>query len=540
MFTNLTYAGVKNTSASLELKNLTVLTGPNDSGKSAAAIAFRLAVTGKDEVGASAASQLKLLGGTNALAAANGLAMEATWALRNGKKTHSCEESIQGKCPVSVDEFWNLTGEERLKLLASEGAIASIEVDIAVLEGKLKQLKTIIDAPAPVMPEPYTGKPHSVLQDELEAANSRIRTHRDALNNKKDLERLAKIPEEIAKDKADLVTAEAELASLEHKAQCISDQLAIYREDQAKEPKIIASARARGVSYKQAIRDTGSLLVDAIDFIEILRPDSCGDYWSGSLRLDIDEATQFLCDEPAAPSPLSMWDGMPIERALTHTHIYLEEAKTKHKGIQGNIAYLESVLTNPTKELSGLLSDEEFFSLIQESEKIQGDIRLAMEWATHGQQAKRIMDQRVKAQDDFDKYNEELKAAKAAMAQKINELKQPIQDRANELLSAAGATHLSLDIVKTGKNWALSVDASGIALEAMARNKRLLYGLCLLTAIQEASNARSPILVAECAEMDQVTFDNTIRAMKLRQKGNVILEHWHKPSVECHLIEMGK
>lgn len=532
MFTSLTYSGVKGLEQQLKLEKVTVVCGPNESGKSAAGVALQLAVTGKCEIGARAVDQDKLLANCQANSVAIGRNIEASWSISKGKKSWE-DPGTQLNLPVTVWDFWALTGAERLKLIAPEGALASIESKIAQLDSERKRLKTIIDAPAPPTPDEYSGPSVDTLYQTISEIESNIAAHTAAKASIQKLEehnkRMEGLKESLANEKLTLAAKEKDLEVALEEQKLICSQFAIYGEKSSKEPRIIKSARERGVTIERAIEDTMNLVGEAL-------------HWAGvNATEDIDSIT-FLAPRDFVPDiPERLYGGRPIHVAKQDIDTKVTDLGNSLDYTQRSIAGLESSLkAEPPSEIQGLLSIDEVFELQQKRDDAQKQLAQANAWSAYDASIQKMTKDRVKASSDIAVVESDLAAAKREMTEKVNSIKGSVETAANNFLNAAEQEPLKIEVNQTPRGWSLDVSIGDVALESMARSKRLLYGICLLSAVHEASAAVSPVLIAECAEMQPSTLDKTIRAMQLRTKGNVILEHWHKPSVDVNLINLGE
>ncbi len=540
MFTTLTFTGVKGISHQIKLDRVTVICGPNESGKSAAANALQLAVTGVCEIGSQVSNQMKLLNGSSAGAVALGKDLLAEWSIRGGKKQWKDPET-QGGLPVTVEQFWSLTGAERLKLIAPEGSLASIESRITALELERKNLKTKVDAPAPPAPDAYDGPAIESVQQELREIDSKLASHESAKRSLQQIEAYKKSQEanqaQLTACNASIEASQKELESLLAKEKAISAQLAIYTKLVANEPRIIKSCRERGVTLRQAVSDTMGLVSQAVKhFCRVSEI---------SMEVDkaIDDLLMYVPDSMIPEVKEYIWeeDGIPVTTAASRVRDQIHAVSLALDREQRTASHVESQISKGAPEFGGvLLGMEELFSLQSRRQDLQKLVASAQAWSAYEASLAKITKERLEATARLDELSKDLNAAKAKMTDKVQSLKGGIESLSNEYLKAAGQEELSVSINQTSRGWSLDITIGDVALEAMARSKRLLYGICLLSAIHETSSAVCPVLIAECAEMDQSTLDRAVRAMKLRKKGNALLEHWHKCTEDVLVVEMGK
>lgn len=539
MFASLAYSGVKGMSGQIKLKRVNVICGPNESGKSAAANALQLAVTGRCEVGAQASNQAKLLSGETAMATCTGKGIEASWSIRGGKRQWQ-DPQTQGNIPVSVDEFWKLTGAERLGLLVPEGALTEIQSRISKLEAEKSRLKEILNSPLPPTPDQYDGPPVHMLQQQLTDLEATMARHALAKQNKEANERkaaaAAQAKIDLEQTQRSLQSATALLAEHEAELALVQAQLAIYQEKSAREPRIIKSAREKGITIRQAVSQTGGLIGEVSSWLGI-------NGLSAPILLEdlINCFPESLVEDiPEGVYRGSKCDMCRIERANAILEQGVNDFKRQVANEQRLITQLQQTLQFTDNTASdGMLSMDAYMGVVSKREELLGIMAKANAWSQYEAMTAQISAERVKANDALVTVQASLDAAKAEMTAKVDGLKSSVESLVNKYLAKVNLTPLTISISQTARGWSMDVTIGEIALEVMAKSRRLLYGICLLSAIQETSAATAPILVAECAEMQPETLDRCIEAMNLRTKGNVLLEHWHVPSVKTNLIMVG-
>lgn len=526
MFSSLNYNNIKGTSESLVLDRVTVITGENASGKSAACDALRLAATGRTEIGAMAAAQSKLISANQASVVAIGRGVEANWAINGAKRAHDSDKLLQASMPVTPKEFWDLSGVERLALIAPAGSLDDINSRIARLEVEQKGLKTVIAYPTPEQPPVYDGAPIDQLRASIDAVEAKLNLHQKAQVGSAALTAHKANVEAALLAKPGFVKNVEEAkawygrANDEHIA--VSTQLAQYNEKCFREPKIIQAARTRGVSYKQAILDTANVLVAGLQ-------------WGGHQEVAkelVDLIEDKVEDGAISNDPLSWYNGVPIAAAMSAARNEQDKASQALALCTSALERCEAMISAPEPpEASGLLGLNELAGLVESQEKYRADIMRCESWNRYDQDLQAVASRRVEAQGKISVVELQLTTARSELASEVNKLKNPIETRANAYLEAAGYEPLRVSVENSGRKWQLNVSIGDIDLEAMADSKRLMYDLCLLSAIHDLSDAKSPILVAKCAEMDVRTFRSAITAMRLREKGNVVLEHHIDPKV---------
>ena len=533
MYNLLTYSGVKGKSEQLRLGRVTVICGPNESGKSAAANSLQLAVTGKCDIGARAVDQEKLLESGVAKVIANGRNIEASWELRGGKKKWD-DPKTQGNMPVTVDEFWSLTGAERLRLVAPQSSLDSIESNIESLEKERKRLKAVIEAAPPPTPEEYTGPSLQSLQESLKEIDAKLAMHQVAKKaaEKADSIKALKLRNQslLAPELEKLEAAKQELIALTERYHSICDQFRVYGEKTAAEPRIVKSARERGVSLRDAIRDTLSLVGEAL-------------HWSGVQPDAIDKhllELESLAPQESMPEIPERWaGGVTIQVAMQESEKSMKQAADAVARLEQSIASIRHAIDQQEPdEVQGQLSVEEYGSLLMKRDALERQVAQANAWAAYEASIASQVKSKAESLEILQGVCDKLDEAKAELTREVQKLKGPVETLANKMLREAKQPELAIEVNQSGRGWSLDVSMGGVALEAMARSKRLLYGLCLLSAIQELSSAAGPVLIAECAEMDRNTLDMAVKALSIRNKGNVLLEHWCKPSEYDDVIDL--
>lgn len=528
MFRKLTYMNIKGMQETLDLDRLTVLSGPNESGKSAAVEALRLATTGKASIGSQAKAQAKLTSG-DASAVAYSDEFECNWTLVRGKKNNDGPDT-QGDMPLTVGEFWALTGTERLKLIAPDGQLKAIYDTIEKLEQDKKKLKATIEAPSIPTPEKYEGPSVESLRAAQAAANEAISKHNAAAALKAIKDEALGIEEKIEHQKVAIQGKQDALEACRAELKKVGEQLSKYNESVSNEPRIISSARSRGLNARQAFESTLSLVEHAAKWLD-------KDVGS-QVAVKCEELTQLIPETFVPDVPLAIYGERPV--AEVHRELMQSEMKLVNEieTAKTELQRMNNALERSKKPLEGLMSDEEFAKAVVDLEAVEGQMQQAGAWKTYQDMAQKDAQARAAAMQQLEQVEAELKDAKNQRDQTAKELVGELQSHANAMLKKAGLAPLSISISSTARSVSLDVSIGSVAIEAMAQSRRLLYGLCLLAAIHDMSKAACPVLVAECAEMDINGLDKAIEAMELKRKGNVVLEHWAKPTRECNLIDL--
>lgn len=519
MIRSISFNSIKGLSKSYNLGRVTVLSGPNESGKSATIEALRLAVSGRASVGAKAQAQMKIAA-KNASASAVGDGFSLTWRLENGKKQASGDD-IQGGLPFTVEDFWSLTGAQRLALLVPSGSMEAMYGTIKELEAERKELNTVLKAPPIPRPDSYEGPPISEIESRLSQLREDIRMHefeKQKASQAEGRERAEGLLEGAKRRYKDADEKEIQIGVLLQK----------YKAAVANQSRIVVRARQQQRPLRDVISDTTALIKEAAT-------QSCTKEGDADLITGCLDKVVLAFPETVPPAiEGAIHGGMHIDQAHA---LALQEKASAMREVQELEARLNAEVAPPSDKL---LSPDELMDKVVQIEDLEGQRRLASAWGNYTDLTKKQMLERDLASKRLDEVAEELKQAHEARDEIAVKLKGKVEDIANKMLEGVGLAPINLSVNATARSVSLDVSIGDIALEAMARSRGLLYGLCLLSAIHEVSSAVCPVLTAECAEMDHNTFDKVIRAMQQRTKGNVILEHWIKPETQCHLIEVGK
>ncbi len=304
-FKKLTMSGIKGGTAEHDLGQVTFIVGPNGSGKTAVMEALRLAVTGSAEVGAQGGKQALIASGKTAEAS-----IESTdghtgkWSLKVGKsasKSHAFTDmgedvdvkSVIGSMPITVDDWWALTGEERWRLVGSVTACDAVDSMLAgkvvrvsdglvsvpesrfnlsnaeaIAEwtaGQIKEQKALIEklSVTASAPDLYMGRPSSEIGTELENLQASIAAQKKAREGIAHREAMAK------KDASDLEAIRAEIKSVEEshakekvRLCALTDDLAVaekayneYRDIEPFVPEIVIQARRHGWTTRRCLEE---------------------------------------------------------------------------------------------------------------------------------------------------------------------------------------------------------------------------------------------------------------------------------------------
>lgn len=514
MLSKISYSNIKGQNRTLDIQPLTVLSGPNESGKSAAIEAIRLAVTGECSLGLQPAKQKKITGGNASATAYLADGSECRWSMLAGKRTHEGTD-IQLNMPVTIDDFWSLTGDGRLALLDPNRILSGTNAEMESLKERKKELKGIISAPAIPQPDAYNGPPVDEIRSKTEKLHTRIKSHNEAKAAAADINSQA---EKAAALRAAFSQAENELSELHQAGERIQRE-ATEEASQQRTSRILQSAASSGITIRSAVARTAGLIDEA--------GQQCGVNVTGLIQ----QVTQAFPDTLPDFPP-----GQPAQSALKEWKARCEFLEQRIKDLKRDI---ESASTSAAPR-GTLLTDDEFVQTLQEIEELRKLQHQSEAWSHYTDATSKQGDARVKASQELEAVDKRLSECQEERDKVAIELKGAVEERANAILEGVGLPELRLEISSNKRGSVLDVKIGDIDIDALARSRRILYGICLLAATQENSQAPGPILTAECAEMDRETLDRLIKALEGRKKGNIILEHWAEPTAPCHLLTMGE
>jgi len=391
-------------------------------------------------------------------------------------------EDFQGGMPVTVGDMWDLTAEQRLALVVSKETLEYNARDTLYCRERIKALKQLIDTPQPAAPKPYSGPSVFELDEEMQTLSAKIASRTG------EIEAQAKRGREINRLRFLLDTANESVLEWQEfcsKASVADDSVPGWIERYDTVQEFLDSVAS-------AIHWVGSNTAVAI----------------GRAAIAVEECRKHM------ELPVTI----PV-MATENSSDRLEEAIQKVANINQQIAALEAIPA---------VGDEDIAKDVARLDELREAAGAAYEWKTFEKRTKEWAEQRGKAVAELEEMKAKLEELTQERAAIVNKLKGSIEGAANDMLSRVGLSPLEIEIVTTAQKAALKVSVAGVAIEALAASEKLLYGICLLLAIQQASDAKCPILVAECAETDEAMFNRLIGAIGEPEKGNTVLEHWMK------------
>lgn len=548
--THLKCKGIKSASYDGPLAKVVLVRGKNRSGKTGILEALRLATTGSAMIGGTVDKQ-SLMIADNATVLATGDGVRCEWSYINDKRKHSIEfngmqiKSISGPVPVTVDDWWALTGDKRWEVI--EGVIGKFQgmppaEDLDQLKSKLK---TLMEAQAP--PE-YKGDSLATIKAKLDVVSKSI-VHAEEAG--KTIAQVDKFNSELARRRE---SADARHADLTDKLNAaITKQAAIKNiaSDLAKpifewhldDDDLHGDTLGEAVEYawmkaRTMFNAIGKLSVDgainkAIDLFSdpvpaIENPQT--PVRSNAKALVVAKLSQFLKDRA--------WRIDTPDIADNQLKALIEGADREVKSIEDSLVFvkelIESVNAEQPKEVPERLDDSEYTQLLQQRRDLQSEAARCQAWidwmsgaetrAANIQTLKGRIEVVAKAHLDY----------QAARADYLSDAIDTIKVVANSMLSSMGWKEVSVDIEQVSKRNALTLSAGGVKVDAMSGGEALVYGVCVLNALQESSTIACPILLVEAAELDTATLAGLLAALKeTRTKGNVLVAHWTGEFEDC-------
>jgi hypothetical protein len=514
-YKQLKYNNIKGCSGGYALPELVIVSGPNGSGKSAFLEAMRLSATGRCSLGSGRQAVAKLIGSGGAASHLDcGKDSDvSSWSASVGDTVSVSWEDLglQGGMPVTVGEWLALTEEQRLALVGGKEALEANEAEASVLREKLKQAKAAIDVPMPAAPPPYSGPPASDLEEEIIILTLRTEQHR--------------------KDKASLSARVQQASRNDALRATLSQDIAMYTESLVRLERERDEALPIFQRYNAAKKAVPPILSSYSNF--------------GRLLSDVTDALVWLRHTTGMEIGVEIEMLRQIEVDCDVPEVRFERSDELY-GITGKcpdkwIVHIEDEIRRASSAIDGLkaelgrIAPQEKAPVVNEAQYVKDVMRLdeckklsmaAHEWGTFERRTGEWAVHRSKMIADADVMSDRLDTLRMERASIVDGLKSSIEARANDMLSRAGMTPLEIDVATTAKRASLRIYVAGVPIEALPASVFLLYGLCLLSAIHQSSNALCPLLVAECAEMDKDMFLRAVKALGTPSKGNIVLEHW--------------
>lgn len=553
----LSIRGIKNVDADIEMAPVVLVHGPNESGKSGVLNALELAIANQSELGSSGKKIDMMVSGAvaSALATTNEGGF-CKWQMNHGGKGRIHEGyDLQGGMPVTPNEFWGMTSSDKLSLVAG-GKKIDAEEKLEEAKRKLKAANEILKAPRPDMPsEVYTGMPIEEIRTKLKKLNLEIAEHEKASekraamesSRKKMEQEAAAIREDIKNLQRDIRVDEETLPDLREFVKQFEPLVMRYQEAARTEPAIVREARKAKLDVSDMYFRKINELIDAGEWlVETLNkkqnPSEAKRYREFVAKLN----AQWKPAKVDAPPPTfegdrKMWEMAEAhdpeeklqtvksliaqtETSLSFNQLTLKEAKERLKAI-GKSQDLNQNIQGQ------MLSPEVLEAALAERDQLQADLDAAMDWERYDSAQGDYQVRRSKAAIAKAEAESEVEKYTQLRSDQIMEIKEPLETAVNSMLTRAGFLPVQIEVESTPKTATLTIkDSMGIEVQAMATSIRTVYGVCILRAIHELSNAPCPVALAQCAELGPSNLVRLMEALKHVGKGNIVLEHWCRPT----------
>lgn len=541
-----------------ELGRVTLLTGPNRSGKTAIQEAIRLALTNTCSVGATPAKQ-SLLASGDAYAKMDDGEVTGEWSLIKGKRTHKLTfeewevKSVTGDAPITVEEYWALTGEQRWAMVESVvGAFTEPAPDAKdASRAMLKAIK------AQVPPAEYQGQSMPELQKQIAHQESVIQ---GAINAKKmeaerdhgiagcetNIRNCNNLNEVLVKERDRLQKAYDErvwdqvLDIIREWMNSPSSKLAGCKTIKEAADKLLAMIEDKCLAIMDALGESHSL----VPFVELLAqsewirtrlPDDLDTYL-------IDSGEDYAARIVAKASEYGFQAGeiQTQEQAIRLVHYTLkaENIKVNLDRCIESIVKVEANVKQLQERLDQLKAQG--IPTYGDAETAAKELASLKESLAKAKAHKDWLDGAAKRAEQVEKLEAEVTSADKAIAEYsqrradyLNQAAKLVSDKANEVLTDMGFPQVSIEIDTTGKRNKLTAVSEGVDIQAMAGSEKLLYGVALVHAFHELGKSKFPLLSVEAAELSGENLLLLLTSLcKHRTKGLVVVSHWFGVDVE--------
>lgn len=548
---------IKGKEINLKLEPLTVICGPHESGKTAALEAIRLAMVGKSSIGATGKKIAELVDGNNAIASvmADGRMSSSVVLVGDSVSVKTDNQLTPFNMPISPGDFWALSNAEKFTLISGTG-IMGVAAQIDQCKAQIKSLKSEIELPSPAAPDLYVGPSRHELESEIEKLTLELAKHRAALDGYAKRVAAHAAAKRLAETKMHEIDATKEsiriIQGAMRKATSNLANLEDIRDRKGKaeqeEPWLVGYARRNNLCTLKLVNKICDDLRDAC----LYAARACQDAETVHELQDLAEELASTRCEKSFIFPPTTYDRM--HESPVDLEAAIAEAKRSFMENQEQLEYYQSKLESASREVNEInrsiqtslaihgepLKEELVSAIAQQKSELEANLAKCLAWDNWNTAIGNYQVRRSMAIAELAEKEDTLKRLLEDRNRIIASTVSPVEDYANNILKSAGLPYLMLEVEATPKRAELVVRTTdGIQLDALAGSRKLMYGICLLLAVQQKSKDECPVLLAQCAEMNAEFFAKCANAIKpFITKGNVILEHWLQGDFGCHTVNM--
>lgn len=403
MFNQLSIAGIKKITKTAKLSRVTIITGPNEAGKSALLEGIRLAIQGKCSIGGGRLVH-RIMSGRAAHSLLVSPSGQREWQGKvneAGAVSSKCfGEDMQGGMPISVEEWDGLSNAEKFSLVAGN-ELCDVVADIERTKAKLKEQKAIVSTPSLPQPEPYDGDPVHALEEKLNAINIELHRQRQcsdpqiAAARKREQERLKEAQSQLASQRVIAEGAEKEKASLAKKLAFAEDMLSRYKEAISNEPKLVAWGREKKLTSAGLARHILDELIKACQWLSSSGPVTHQSIELSRLAEELSKhyiaGTEPIprpvfprCDElyKITDNPQAHYDNIKAKAGVADKE--LGEAKRALDICIRTVERIEQSLATELAIYGEPLHPESLLALTEEKEFLEQQLQLCKQWDSWG------------------------------------------------------------------------------------------------------------------------------------------------------------
>ena len=329
----------------------------------------------------------------------------------------------------------------------------------------------------------------------------------------------------------------AEKRKLKESFNFAEDMALRYAEAVKSEPKLISWSRQKGLTANGMLEHFTSQLAEACRWVG-------KDEWEWAAS-EL-ETIKVGGSDRQIPRPV-FERSHEIYAKTSDPEKFFQDKKSEMEQLDKDIAFAEHKLEVARREVDRIsaslqtelaiygepLPQETLVSLMEEKGVLESELDKCRKWETWGDECGRHAVARTMAVEESCLIEEKLQALNKERADIVRGVVEPIERGANDILKRAGLTEgIRVGVEATAKRAELSITTGdGVSIAALAKSRKLAYGIAVLSTIQQLSTAVRPVLVAECAELGKERFEALAKALQ-PEKGNIILENHIIPDME--------